>query len=64
MEQKIFFLTFYAPGYVLLSLGFDYKPVDGLSIFVSPITSRWTIVRDDSLSAKGAYGVVPVRKKL
>ena len=45
---------FLAPGYVLLSLGLDYKPVTGLSIFVSPLTSRWTIVDDDSLSAKGA----------
>ncbi len=48
---------FLAPGYVILSLGLDYKPADGLSIFVSPITSRWIIVRNDTLSAKGAYGV-------
>lgn len=53
---------FMSPGYILLSLGLDYKPADGLSIFVSPITSRWTIVRNDSLSAKGAYGV-PVGAK-
>jgi len=53
---------FMSPGYILLSLGLDYKPVEGLSIFVSPITSRWTIVRNDSLSAKGAYGV-PVGAK-
>ncbi|MGN6801253.1 MAG: DUF3078 domain-containing protein [Ginsengibacter sp.] len=48
---------FMSPAYILLSLGLDYKPAEGLSIFVSPITSRWTIVRNDSLSAKGAYGV-------
>lgn len=48
---------FMSPGYILLSLGLDYKPAEGLSIFVSPITSRWTIVRNDSLSTKGAYGV-------
>jgi len=48
---------FMSPAYILLSLGLDYKPVEGLSIFVSPISSRWTIVRNDSLSAKGAYGV-------
>jgi hypothetical protein len=53
---------FLAPGYILLSLGLDYKPVNGLSIFVSPITSRWIIVRNDSLSAKGAYGVDPGKK--
>jgi hypothetical protein len=54
--------NFLAPGYVLISLGLDYKPVKGLSIFVSPITSRWTIVNDDSLSAKGVYGVTPGKK--
>jgi Protein of unknown function (DUF3078) len=54
--------NFLAPGYVLLSIGLDYKPVNGLSIFVSPTTSRWTIVSDDSLSAKGSYGVTPGKK--
>lgn len=53
---------FLAPGYVLLSLGLDYKPVKGLSIFVSPLTSRWTIVNNDTLSAKGAYGVTAGKK--
>jgi hypothetical protein len=53
---------FLSPGYILLSLGLDYKPAEGLSIFISPITSRWTMVRNDSLSAKGEYGVVPGKK--
>lgn len=39
---------FLSPVYVLLSLGLDYKPAKGLSIFISPITSRWTIVINDS----------------
>ena len=43
-------------------MGLDYKPAKGLSIFVSPITSRWTFVSNDSLSAKGAYGVTPGKK--
>ncbi len=50
---------FMSPGYVLVSLGMDYKPVKELSIFASPVTSRWVIVRDDTLSAKGEYGVDP-----
>ena len=53
---------FLAPGYLLLSLGLDFKPAAGLSIFVSPITSRWTFVNNDSLSAAGAYGVTPGKK--
>jgi hypothetical protein len=53
---------FMAPAYVLLGLGLDYKPIEGLSIFASPITSRWIIVNNDSLSAKGQYGVTPGKK--
>ena len=50
---------FFSPAYLLLSLGLDYKPVEGLSIFFSPVTTRWIFVYNDSLSAKGAYGVDP-----
>ena len=51
-----------APAYVLLSVGLDYKPIPELSVFFSPITSRWVIVNDDSLAAKGLYGVTPGKK--
>jgi hypothetical protein len=54
--------NFFAPGYVLLSLGLDYKPTKNLSIFASPLTARWVIVNDNFLSAKGAYGVTPGKK--
>lgn len=48
-----------SPGYLLLSLGFDFKPADGLSLFISPVTSRWVFVMNDSLSSIGSYGVNP-----
>ena len=51
--------AFLSPAYILVSPGLDYKPTSSLSIFVSPITARWTIVKDDSLSARGLYGVNP-----
>ena len=51
--------NFMAPGYLLTSLGFDYKPVDYFSIFFSPATGKFTFVQDESLSAIGAYGVDP-----
>ena len=54
--------NFMAPGYVLLSLGFDYKATKNLSIFLSPATARWVIVRDTALSNKGLYGVEPGKK--
>ena len=54
--------NFMAPGYLLVSPGLDYKPNKNLSIFFSPATLRWVIVRDTSLSNKGAYGVIPGKK--
>ncbi|RBL94190.1 DUF3078 domain-containing protein [Chitinophaga flava] len=48
---------FFAPAYVLLSPGFDYKPVPEFSLFLSPATSRFVFVADDLLSKQGAYGV-------
>ena len=54
--------AFLSPAYILLSVGLDYKPTKDLSIFISPLTSRWLIVHNDSLSAKGSYGVVPGKK--
>lgn len=60
--SKTLLSDFMAPGYILLGIGLNYKPVEGLSIFVSPLTSRWIIVNNDTLSAKGAYGVTPGKK--
>jgi len=59
---KIYSSNFLAPAYVLVSAGLDYHPAKGLSIFASPITTRWLIVNDDSLSAQAAYGVDTGRK--
>jgi hypothetical protein len=51
-----------APGYVLLGVGLDYKPTKHLSIFISPATVRWVIVKDTALANKGLYGVTPGKK--
>ena len=45
----------FAPAYVLLSLGFDYKPTDNFSLFLSPLTERWVIVSNKLI--KPLYGV-------
>jgi hypothetical protein len=46
-----------APAYALLSIGMNYKPNNNFSVFLSPITARELIVKNDSLAAQGAYGV-------
>lgn len=47
----------FSPAYILLSLGMDYKPNDNFDVFISPISSRWTVVSNNMLSAQGKYGV-------
>ncbi len=53
---------FLAPGYLNLAVGFDYKPTDYFSLFLSPITGKMTFVNDDFLSNAGAFGVEPGKK--
>lgn len=56
---KTFASAFLSPAYILVSPGLDYKPHPTFSLFISPASARWVIVKDDSLSAKGLYGVDP-----
>jgi hypothetical protein len=51
--------AFLSPAYIIVSPGIDWKPDAYFSVFVSPSTVRWVIVKDDTLSAKGLYGVDP-----
>ena len=53
--------TLLSPAYIILSAGFDYKPNDKFSMFISPLTSRTTLVMNKDLAAKGSYGV-PIGK--
>lgn len=54
--------NFLAPAYLTTSLGLDYKPSERFNLFLSPLTGKYTIVADDSLSAAGAFGVEPGQK--
>lgn len=52
---------FLSPAYVLASIGFNFKPVDYFSVFISPVTSRFLIVNDQRMADIGAYGVDSAR---
>lgn len=47
----------FAPAYIVMALGVDYKPNAYLSIFAAPFTGKLTIVNDQSLADVGAFGV-------
>ncbi len=49
--------NFLAPAYLVAALGFDWRPTKNLSIFLAPITGRFTFVNDDTLAKYGAFGV-------
>lgn len=48
---------FMIPAYVNVSLGIDYSPGENFTIFLSPISSKITIVQSQLLADAGAYGV-------
>lgn len=54
--------NFMSPGYLSLSLGMDYKPSDAFSLFLSPLSSKFTFVLDQDLSESGSFGLDPGQK--
>jgi hypothetical protein len=50
---------FLAPLFVTPSVGFDHKPFEGLSLYLSPLTGKFTYVGSQFLADKGAFGVEP-----
>lgn len=57
--HKTFNSDLFSPAYLLISAGMNFKPTNYFNIYLSPITERWTFVLDDTLSARGEYGVTP-----
>jgi hypothetical protein len=56
--------AFMAPCYTNLSLGFDYNPAKSLSIYITPANIHSTYVLNDTISARGDFGVTPGKKAL
>lgn len=54
--------NFFSPAFITSSLGMDYKPNKKLSVFLSPLTSKFTIVASQRLADRGAFGVQPARQ--
>ncbi|NOY37909.1 MAG: DUF3078 domain-containing protein [Chlorobi bacterium] len=48
---------FFAPGYLYLSLGMDYRPEKKISILMSPLTWKATFVTDTALIDQTRYGL-------
>lgn len=46
-----------SPAYLTTSVGLEYKPRPYLSVLISPLTGRTTIVGDNRLAKKGNFGL-------
>ncbi len=58
-DSKTKISNFFAPAYITLALGLDYKPDPYFSAFFAPLTAKFTFVTDEDLSSLGAFGVDP-----
>ncbi|MFW5832055.1 MAG: DUF3078 domain-containing protein [Prolixibacteraceae bacterium] len=59
-DEKI--STWFAPAYLTTAAGIDYQPSDRFSLFVTPLSGKFTFVTDEELSNQGAFGVEPGEK--
>jgi len=58
-DSKTKISNIFAPAYITLALGLDFKPDPYFSAFVAPLTAKFTFVTDEDLSGLGAFGVDP-----
>lgn len=54
--------SFLSPGKILLSPGFDFRPNDKFSLFMSPATVRWVLKRDEDFYNMAKFGVDSAKK--
>lgn len=53
---------FLTPGKILLSPGFNYKPDNKVSIYISPLTIRWVLKSNDDFFNVSKFGVDSAKK--
>jgi len=53
---------FMAPAYLVFSVGMDYKPTDKLTLLLSPISSKFTFMRDTSKFDHTNFGIPQAKK--
>lgn len=61
-DRDSYISTFFAPAYLTLALGADYRPSDNFSVLIAPLTGKMTFVLDKKLSDAGMFGVDPGKK--
>jgi hypothetical protein len=49
----------FAPAYLTIAPGFDWTPTEYFNVFISPISAKWTFVKDDADKLGVRYGLDP-----
>ena len=58
-DDRLKISNFMSPAYLNLAIGMDYKPNEHISLFLSPLSTKFTFVLDEELSAAGSFGLDP-----
>ena len=61
-EGKEAISGFLAPSYLVFSIGMDYKPSDKLTLLLSPVSSKFTMMRDTSKFDQTNFGIPQAKK--
>jgi hypothetical protein len=61
-NDTVLLSAFMAPGFLLGGVGFDFVPCSWFSLYLSPLSVKYTFVLNDTLSNQGACGVNPGEK--
>lgn len=56
-RRNVVISDFFAPAYLTIGLGVDYKPSSNWSFNYIPLTGKFTFVSDQALADVGAFGV-------
>lgn len=51
--------NFLSPGKIMVSAGIDFRPDNHFSLFISPVTSRWILKKDNDFLYMDKFGVPP-----
>jgi hypothetical protein len=54
-ENRPIISRFFAPAWLLTSIGIDWNPTKHFSVYISPAAGKFTFVNDDSIAALNLY---------
>lgn len=57
-NDSVIISNFMAPGYILTTMGVEFRPGKKLKLTIAPLSGKVTIVADQNLANKGAFGVI------